>query len=257
MFKLEKHNRSVVVTMNSVPVNALSDGMVAEFHKVLDQIDQMGDVVVVHLRSGLSVFSAGADLKEVEERLAQPPEKSVEYNRSLHVLFDRIEALQCVTLCEINGSAFGGGLELALAFDLRIAAENALIGLPEARLGLIPGAGGTQRMTRLCGPGIASRMILGCELISGATASSLGVVQWSAPAEELSSRANEIRERIAALALPALRVSKNCIAAYTRPDVDGFALEIESQRELVVTEDARTRVTAFVEERRVRSAGRN
>lgn len=257
MFKLDKNDRSVIVTMNRAPVNALSDGFVAEFHKLLDQIDRMEGLVVVHLRSALSVFSAGADLKEVEERLSQPPEKSVEYNRSLHVLFDRIEALQCVTLCEINGAAFGGGLELALAFDLRIAAEGATIGLPEARLGLIPGAGGTQRLTRLCGPGVASRLILGCELINGATACSLGVVQWSAPAEELAARANEIRERIAALALPALRVSKNCIAAFTRPDVDGFKMEIEAQRDLVVSEDARTRVTAFVAERTARATGRN
>ena len=256
MFNVEKKDRSVVVTLARVPVNALSDDFIAEFHKVLDQIDRMTDVVVLHLRSALSVFSAGADLKEVEERFSQPPEKMVEYNRSLHKLFDRIEALPCVTLCEINGAAFGGGLEMALAFDLRIASESATLGLPEARLGLIPGAGGTQRMTRLCGPGVASRLILGCEVVNGATASTLGIVQWAVPAAELVSRASELRERIAALALPALRVSKNCIAAFTRPDMDGFNMEIEAQRELIATEDARTRVTAFVAERRAKAAGK-
>ena len=256
MFNVEKKDRSVVVTLARAPVNALSDDFIAEFHKVLDQIDRMTDVVVLHLRSALSVFSAGADLKEVEERFSQPPEKMVEYNRSLHKLFDRIEALPCVTLCEINGAAFGGGLEMALAFDLRIASESATLGLPEARLGLIPGAGGTQRMTRLCGPGVASRLILGCEVVNGATASTLGIVQWAVPAAELVSRASELRERIAALALPALRVSKNCIAAFTRPDMDGFNMEIEAQRELIATEDARTRVTAFVAERRAKAAGK-
>jgi enoyl-CoA hydratase/carnithine racemase len=253
MFNVEKRERSVVVTFARSPVNALSDDSIAEFHKVLDRIDRMGDVVVLHLRSGLAVFSAGADLKEVEERLSMPPERMVEYNRSLHRLFDRIEALPCVTLCEINGAAFGGGLELALACDLRIAAECASIGLPEARLGLIPGAGGTQRLTRLCGPGVASRLILGCEVVSGAIARDLGVVQWAVPAEELAARANELRDRIAALALPALRVSKSCIAAYSRPDLDGFEMEIESQRELIVSEDARSRVTAFVAARRARA----
>lgn len=257
MFNVEKKERSVVVTLTRAPVNALSDDFIAGFHRVLDKIDCMDTVVVVHLRSGLSVFSAGADLKEVEARLAQPPEKMVEYNRALHKLFNRIEALQCVTLCEINGAAFGGGLELALSCDLRIAAESATIGLPEARLGLIPGAGGTQRLTRLCGPGVASRLILGCEVVNGATAGTLGIVQWSVPSDELASRAGQLREQISMLALPALRVSKNCIAAFTRPDIDGFEMEIESQRELIVSKDARTRVTAFVAERRTRAAGKN
>lgn len=249
MFKLEKKDRSVVVTLSAAPVNALSDGLIAGFHEVLDEINRMDDVVVVHLRSGLTVFSAGADLKEVEMRLSQPPEQMVAYNRSLHKLFDRIESLPCVTLCEINGAAYGGGLELALSCDLRIAAETATIGLPEARLGLIPGAGGTQRLTRLCGPGVASRLILGCEVVQGAAACALGVVQYAAPAGELAARASQLREQISALALPALRVSKSCIAAFTRPELDGFEMEITSQAELIVSEEARTRVTAFVAER--------
>lgn len=257
MFGLEKIDRSVVVTFASSPVNALSDDFIAEFHKVLDAVERQDDVVVIHLRSGLPVFSAGADLKEVEARLSQPPENMVEYNRALHRLFDRVEALPCVTLCEINGAAFGGGLELALSCDLRIAAEGATLGLPEARLGLIPGAGGTQRLTRLCGPGVASRLILGCEVVDGATACTLGIVQWAVPAADLAARARLLREQVAALALPALRVSKNCIAAFTRPDVDGFRMEIESQRELIVSEDARTRVTAFVAERRARAGSKN
>lgn len=256
MFILEKKERSVVLTLTRAPVNALSDNFIAEFHKVLDDIERAGDVVVLHLRSGLNLFSGGADLKEVEQRLSQPPETMVQYNRSLHKLFDRIEALQCVTLCEINGAAFGGGLELALCCDLRIAAEEAQVGLPEARLGLIPGAGGTQRLTRLCGPGVASRLILGCEVVNGASACDLGIVQWAVPAAELGARAAQIRDHIASLALPALRVSKNCIAAYSKPEVDGFEMEIEAQRELIVSEDAQTRVTAFVAERRARSAAK-
>lgn len=256
MFNVEKDERSATVTFARAPVNALSDDCIVEFHRVLDDIDRMADVVVLHLRSGLTVFSAGADLKEVEERFSMPPEKMVEYNRSLHRLFNRIESLPCVTLCEINGAAFGGGLELALACDLRIAADSANIGLPEARLGLIPGAGGTQRLTRLCGPGVASRLILGCEVVNGASACNLGIVQWAVPAAGLAERAGQIREQISSLALPALRVSKSCIAAYARPDVDGFELEIESQRELIVSAEAKSRVTAFVAERLARAAAK-
>ena len=257
MFNVEKKDRSVVITLTRAPVNALSDNFIAGFHKVLDDIESMSDVVVVHVRSGLSLFSAGADLKEVEMRLSEPPENMVKYNRSLHKLFDRIESLQCVTLCEINGAAYGGGLEMALTCDLRIAAESATIGLPEARLGLIPGAGGTQRLTRLCGPGVASRLILGCEVVDGATACTIGVVQWAVPSADLASRAGQLRDQISTLALPALRVSKKCIAAFIRPDLDGFEMEIESQRELIVSAEARTRVTAFVAERRARAGSKN
>jgi enoyl-CoA hydratase/carnithine racemase len=256
MFAIEKSDRSLVVTLARPPVNAISDAWMAEFHKVLDEIDSMDGVVVVHLRSALSLFSAGADLKEVEQRLTLPPESMVDYNRRLHGVFDRLEALPFVTLCEMNGAAYGGGLELALACDLRIAAEDAVLGLPEARLGLIPGGGGTQRLTRLCGPGIANRIILGGEPVDGRAACALGIVQWTAPAAELASRAAERREQISALALPALRVSKRCIAACLRPDVDGFRMEIEAQRELIVSEDARSRVTAFVAERRDRAGKR-
>ena len=96
-------------------------------------------------------------------------------------------------LAEIGGAAMGGGFELALACDLRIAANEAKVGLPEVRLGLIPGAGGTQRLTRLCGPALANRLILGAEVLDGATAAALGVVHWSAPRAELA--AARLRDR--------------------------------------------------------------
>jgi len=256
MFELETRDHAVILTLNHPPVNAFGDDFIEAFHQALSQVEALPDVTVVHLRSGLGVFSAGADLKEVEARLDQPPEQMVAYNRRLHRLFDRLEALPCVTLCEINGAAFGGGLEMALACDLRITAETATIGLPEARLGLIPGAGGTQRLTRLCGPGVASRVILGCEVLSGANACQLGVVQWAVPDRELAERAAALRDQIAGLALPALRVSKSCIAAVHCLDCDGFELEITSQRELIVSPEARQRVTAFVNERRARAQGK-
>ena len=128
-------------------------------------------------------------------------------------LFARIEAAPVVTLAEIGGAALGGGMELALACDLRIAATDAQIGLPEARLGLIPGAGGTQRLTRLCGRGVAGRLMLGAEVIDGAEAARLGVVQWSEPRAQLPGKAQELAARYAALPRPALAAIKRCIAA--------------------------------------------
>ena len=122
------------------------------------------------------------------------------YVAGIQRLYFRIEALPQVTLAEIGGAAMGGGFELALACDLRIAANEAKVGLPEARLGLIPGAGGTQRLTRLCGPALASRLILGAEILDGAAAAGLGVVHWAVPRAELAERAAELARRIAGLA---------------------------------------------------------
>ena len=121
------------------------------------------------------------------------------YVASIQRLYARIERLALVTLAEIGGAAMGGGFELALACDLRIAAAEAKLGLPEARLGLIPGAGGTQRLTRLCSPAVAARLILGAEILDGRTASELGVVHWAVPRVELAQRAAEIARGIATL----------------------------------------------------------
>ena len=140
----------------------------------------------------------------------------------------------------------GGGLELALACDLRIAAAEAKLGLPEARLGLIPGAGGTQRLTRLCGPAVAARLILGAEILDGRTASELGVVHWAAPRVELAQRAAEIVRGIASLPAAALTASKACIAAAGQKDRGGFTDELEFTRLLLNDAETRQRVQAFL-----------
>ena len=113
------------------------------------------------------------------------PDRMYAYVAGIQRLYARIERLPQVTLAEIGGAAMGGGLELALACDLRIAAVEAKLGLPEARLGLIPGAGGTQRLTRLCGRPVAARLILGAETLDGAAARELGIVHWAVPRAEL------------------------------------------------------------------------
>ena len=117
----------------------------------------------------------------------------------------------------------GGGLELALACDLRVAAVDARLGLPEVRLGLLPAAGGTQRLTRLCGQGTAKRLILGAELIDGAEALRLGLVQWTQPREQLARWSRELAARVADMPKAALGASKRCIAAAHDPACDGFA----------------------------------
>jgi enoyl-CoA hydratase/carnithine racemase len=168
------------------------------------------------------------------------------YVASIQRLYARIERLPQVTLAEIGGAAMGGGLELALACDLRIAAAEAKVGLPEVRLGLIPGAGGTQRLTRLCGPALAARLILGAEILDGAAAAELGVVQWAVPRAELAQRAAEMARRIAGLPAAALAASKACIAAAGHKDRGGYTDELEFTRLLLNDPETRQRVQAFL-----------
>src|SRR5690606_10957433 len=128
------------------------------------------DAGVLMIRSSQRAFSAGADLRLMRDCLAgaqQAQDDMVEMVRRMQRLYDRLVLLPQVVVAEIGSAALGGGLELALACDLRIAAEEAALGFPEVQLGLLPGAGGTQRLTRLCGPGIARRLVLTAEKITG------------------------------------------------------------------------------------------
>ena len=147
--------------------------------------------------------------------------------RRFHAVFDRMAALPVVTLAEIEGHALGGGLELALACDLRIASAHARLGLPEAKVGLLPGAGGTQRLTRLCGAGIAARLILTGEQIDGREAERIGLVQWAVHAIDFAEAAAEIVARVAGLSPEALKAAKACIGIAGRLDPAGADAEID------------------------------
>ena len=174
-------------------------------------------------------------------------DKMVQSITQFQTLFSRIENLPGVTLSVISGAALGGGLELALACDLRIVAHEAKLGLPEASLGVIPGAGGTQRLTRLCGQGIANRLILTAEVIDGQSAEQFGIAQWSVPREELNVRAQEIAVRLAGLSRMALSESKACIAAAAQLGPSGFSMELEATRKLYKANDTKERVRSFLE----------
>ena len=153
----------------------------------------------------------------------------------------------CVTLAEIGGAAMGGGLELTLACDVRVAAVEAKLGLPEVGLGLLPGAGGTQRLTRLCGRGIATRLILGGEIIDGAFAERLGVVQWAQPRESAGRVDKRTRDALRSGSQAALAASKQCLAASGDPHRDGFAEELAATRKLYQHPETRRRVSEFLD----------
>jgi enoyl-CoA hydratase len=239
------------LTLSRPPVNAISEEWLERFNIELDQLENRSDWTVLHIRSDQKVFCAGADLREVRDRIEDPkgPDRTYAFVASIQRLYTRIENLPRVTLAEIGGAAMGGGLELALACDLRVAADDAKIGLPEAQLGLIPGAGGTQRLTRLCGRAVASRLILGAETIDGRAACALGVVQWAFHPDELQRQIAAIVERIARLPRAAVAASKACIAAAMESGHGGYSDELEASRRLLTDDETRQRVHAFLTKR--------
>lgn len=248
MFTTEMHGARFVLTLDRPPVNAINDEWLAGFHAMLDGIEARNDIAVVHLRSAHRIFCAGMDISHIEA-LTRLPDGAAAMVRDVGEFqraFARLEALPQVVLAEIGGAALGGGLELALACDLRIAADEAKLGLPEAKLGLIPGAGGTQRLTWLCGKGVAARLILSGEVLNGEDALKLGLVQWSVPRDRIAEEAAALADRIAGLSIGSLIEAKRLIAAAGAPSRDGFAEELEADRRLFDLPDTRARIGHFL-----------
>ena len=244
----ERQDGVLVATLARPPVNALDDALVDALDAAIDQACADATVKVLHLRSAHKVFCAGADLALMQRSIASGEglQAMLALVRRMQRVAARLESAPVVTLAELGGAALGGGFEMALGCDLRIAACEARLGLPEAGLGLLAAAGGTQRLTRLVGPGLARRLILGAEVVDGRTALELGLVQWAVPRAELGETARALAQRIAALPRQALAAAKPCIAAAVTASSDGFELELAHTRELYRHPDTRARVTAFL-----------
>jgi enoyl-CoA hydratase/carnithine racemase len=248
MFRTDQIGARLVLTLDRAPVNAINDAWLAEFHAALDTLEARTDIALLHIRSAHKVFCAGMDIAHIDDlaKRADGADAMVRDLGEFQRAFARLEALPQVVLAEIGGAALGGGLELALACDLRIAANEAKLGLPEANLGLIPGAGGTQRLTWLCGKGVSARLILTGEILDGQAALALGLVQWAAPRDGLAEAADVLAERIAGLSSGSLREAKRLIAAASDPSRDGFAEEIEADWRLFDNPDTRSRIARFL-----------
>jgi enoyl-CoA hydratase len=238
-----------VATLARPPVNAIDDAWVARLAAIVDEIEARDDVHVLWIRSAGRAFCAGADLALMRERFATDAGRGqmVDLTRAMQKVFARIERSPKVSIAEIGGAAMGGGLELALACDLRLVADTAKLGLPEARLGLLPGAGGTQRLTRICGDAVARQLILGAEVVDGSRAAALGIVHQCVPAQALEAAARAQAERIAAVPGAALAACKRCItAAVDRQEDGGFAVEIEGTTMLYGLPETQALVRRFL-----------
>jgi enoyl-CoA hydratase len=250
--RLSRRGPVAVLTLESPPVNALGTRLVGALDGVLAEVAADREVRVLHVRSALQVFCGGADLAEMRANLAgSSVDAQIAAVRDIQAVLARLEALPMATVAEIGGAAMGGGLELALACDLRVAAAEAKLALPETSLGLLPGAGGTQRLTALCGPAVAKRLILGAEVVDGTAAAAMGLVHWAVPREALPAHASGVADRLGALPRAALAAAKSCIAAFRDPARDGYAEELAATRELLLHEpETRARVEAFLTRKR-------
>ena len=241
---LEPHGAVIVIRLNRPQVlNALNAPMVAEIAAALERIAADASLrCVVVTGSGSRAFAAGADIAEMQG--AAP-------NAGVAASWAKIAAFDKPLIAAVGGLALGGGMELALICDIVIAGENARFGQPEINLGIIPGAGGTQRLTRIVGKSLAMEMILNARMLSADEALRVGLVSSVYPAETLLHNALKTAQQIAARApLAVIAAKKSVNAAFNEHLTAGLSVEREQFAALFGSEDQREGMAAFLEKRR-------
>ncbi|MBA2273974.1 MAG: enoyl-CoA hydratase/isomerase family protein [Actinobacteria bacterium] len=227
------------------PVNALSAEVLGQIDAALDLAlgDERARALVVS--GGDKVFAAGGDIKEM---MTLDPISATDYISFFQRVLTRLEGVPMVTVAAVNGYALGGGCELALACDLRICAEEARFGQPEINLGVIPGAGGTQRLPRLVGVGRAKELIYSGRIVDSQEAAAIGLVNQVVSGSEVLRRAGELAAAFAGGPLVALRAAKEAIQTGIEADLaTGLLIERQAFASLFATEDQRTGMTSFID----------
>lgn len=226
--------------------NALDGATVAEFHAALEAVRAARVGVLIVTGAGDKAFVSGADIAAIRSRRRDDALRSVNSG-----LMAAVEAHEAVVVAAVNGVALGGGCELALACDLRLCAEHAVFGLPEPSLGIIPGAGGTQRLPRVVGLGRAKEMVLTGARWDAGTALRYGLVSEVVPAAELLPAARKMAERVLALGPLAVRLSKAALNASSQmPLSAGLVFESTAQAITFESADKEEGTAAFLEKRR-------
>jgi enoyl-CoA hydratase len=250
---VEQRETIVTLTLNRPDkLNAIDSPMLDALDQVLRDIEADAGIRAVVLTGAGRVFSAGADIKEWTA--LAPLDFSRVWGERGHVLFDRLAALRPPVIAAINGIAFGGGLELALCADIRIASTAARLGLPEVTIGTVPGWGGTQRLPRLIGAGRAKHMILSGQPVDAARAEAWGLVSEVVEEGALMPRAQELARSIAANAPIAVQAAKRLVDA-GRPTSPAAILEGDAGVMCGQTEDFSEGRSSFLERRPPRYRG--
>lgn len=251
----EKEGAVRIVTMNRPKaMNALSVELATELALVMDEIAADAEAGAVILTGGSRAFMAGGDLALMA---TADPLAAEDYLTLAGQAFSKIENLALPVIAAVSGLALGGGCELALACDLRIAAEGAIFGQPEINLGVIPGAGGTQRLTRVVGPGWAKHLVLTGKNIDTETAFKIGLVTQVVPKEELMAEAKKLAAALAAKPRVAMKAAKKCLNYGMDVDLaSGLAYEAKNMAFLFATQDQKEGMQAFFEKRPPKFSGR-
>ena len=233
------------ITLNRPPMNALSTTVQAGFRAAADEVSERRDVRAVILYGGPKVFAAGADVKEMAD---WDHLTAIERTSTLTASFDAVAKIPKPVIAAVPGYALGGGLELALCADLRVVGDNAKLGLPEILLGIIPGAGGTQRLPRLIGPSRATELIFPGRFVDANEALSIGLVDRVVAPDAVYDEALALAKQLAAGPGVALRAAKNAINRGLDVDL-ATGLEIERMQfaQLFATEDQKNGMDSFVE----------
>lgn len=252
---VERRDRVAIITINRPEKrNALNIQTRAEGAAALDELRGDDDVrVVIFTGAGDKAFVAGADIAEFANRTAIS-QREVMLERGL---FNAVDSFPKPVIAMVNGYCLGGGCELALACDIRVASDKASFGQPEINLGIIPGGGGTQRLTRLVGEGKAMEMILSGEIISAEEALRIGMVNHVVPADQLEAKTMEIANRIAEKSPIALRLAKEAVQLASRSNLDeGLRREVDLFALCFSSEDKDEGVKAFLEKRKAEFKGK-
>ena len=247
--ELTKKDNIAVITMNRPEaLNALSKAVFADLEAVLDDVENDDDVYVVVITGAGRAFIAGADIGEMAPMNVA---EGLAFSELGNRLLMRVDMMEKPTIAAVNGFALGGGCELAMACDIRLASEKAKFGQPEVGLGIIPGFGGTQRMARIIGTGAAMELIYTADTIDAQKAKEIGMVNYVVPAEELMNKTMEMAHKICKNAQKAMRVSKMAIRRGIDCDISTAGTsEALAGAPCFGTEDQKEGMQAFLEKRK-------
>ncbi|MDO8784649.1 MAG: enoyl-CoA hydratase-related protein [Syntrophales bacterium] len=251
----EMEKATAIIVINRPPVNALNTDLMNELGDVFEEIGRKADVRAVILTgAGGRVFVAGADVNEI---LGYGREGGEDFSLRGQKIINKIANFNRPVICAVNGLALGGGCELAMACDIRIMSEKASIGQPESGLGVIPGAGGTQRLPRLVSRGMAKLLLFTGDSISAQEALRIGLVEKVVPADQVLDAAKEVADKIANKGPEAIRLIKHAInEGLDMPLSDALNLERRLFGEVCGTEDKNEGIRAFLEKRAPKYQGK-